>query len=176
MSFLFSRLFWGCVLIIWGFSLILEKLIGKQIPIGRFIIAFLLVYWGIYLIIKINKPTCAKIRTNISTEKISDVMGLTSEYSVVFGNNIIDISNLQMPTKPIEVNTVFGNTDLFLSEDKSYQLSLSTVFGKVTVPKHDAVNFGDDEIIIGDINTPEKIILVVNTVFGKTNIIIKQGI
>ena len=172
MGFLFTKIFWGCFLVVWGLSVVISEIIGKKIPIGRFFLAFLLIYCGIYLITRFNKPTKTKLKTNYKTEKNYVHSQETGEYIVVFGNNIIDISGLKAD-KPLEVNTVFGSTDLYLSPDKTYILTLNTVFGNVYVPTHPAVNFGTNEIVVGDEEAEEKIILSINTVFGKTNVIIK---
>ena len=175
MGFIFTKIFWGCFLVLWGLSLVLEKIIGKNIPIGRFFVAFFLIYFGIYLIARYNKPARVKIKPDYYAERNYGKSGVVGEYSVVFGNNIIDLSSIKDPAKPIEVNTVFGTTELILAADKAYQLRLETVFGGVYVPNHGEVNFGTNDIQIGDEISQEKIIIDINTVFGKTNIIIKKS-
>ncbi|MCL1827587.1 MAG: hypothetical protein FWG20_06035 [Candidatus Cloacimonetes bacterium] len=173
MSVLFGKLFWGCLLVLWGFVLILEKIIGKNIPFGRFFLAFLLIYLGLYLIFKVNKPNKVKIRTHINTERSATAKDPTGEYSVVFGKNVIDLANIDSTTKQFEVNTVFATTDLYLSENKTYVLKLTTFFGEVTVPKLGAVRYNNNEMTIGDEGAEEKQLLELNTVFGKTNIMVK---
>ena len=173
MSVLSGKLFWGCLLILWGIILVLEKIIGKNIPIGRFLLAFILIYLGIYILFKVNKPNRIKVRTHIKTESCRTSSNTDGEYSVVFGKNIIDLSDIEHRANPIDINTVFATTDLYLSENKAYVIELSTFFGEVVVPKIDFKKNNDDELIIGDTSADDKIRLEINTVFGKTNIMLK---
>ena len=129
MGFLFTKVFWGVLLVLWGLMLILSKLLNTNIPFFRFLIAFLLIYGGIYLLTRHNKPKKWFTNSGVFSEMIINNDGTGKEYNVVFGSNVVDLSNITESTQTIKINTIFGSTEVYLSKNKAYILRVNTVFG-----------------------------------------------
>jgi len=168
-GFLFSRLFWGLILICWGGVLIIEKLFKVNIPMGRFILAFILVYCGIYIITarscrKSHAPSKAKVViTNTQNDK-------TNEYSTVFGSSIIDLRAIKDIDKEIDISTVFGTTEIWLSDQYAYNITDDTVFGVTELPPKDTAFYGlgSNTSTIGDPDNANIVSIHINTVFGRS--------
>ena len=173
MGFLFTKLFWGVLLILWGVVLVIEKVVNIRIPLTRFIFAFLLIYCGVYLIVRMNAPKRVNIKTKIKSEK-SCRRSSENDYTVAFGSSIVDLSQSKHNDSPIEVNCVFGKMDIYLSPKETYKIGVNTVFGQTNFPNQKEANFGTDTITIGEENATNPIILEINTVFGTTNILMKN--
>ena len=185
MGFLFTKLFWGILIAGFGVTLILEKVLHTNIHFWRYLIAFILIYAGIYLIFK--PTTCKKVR---EPQKIVDAKVITNkdgkEYTAIFGNNIKDLSEISETPEPIELNTVFGNAQIWLSGDKTYEMEINTVFGSTNLPKTNTQTLHSEDhttvtgiittnrIILGDPDQSNKIQIRTNTVFGNLDVFIKD--
>jgi len=174
MTFFFSKLFWGGLLICWGVILILERLLQVNIPFGRFLVAFLLIYAGIYLLTRHNKPNTCFPNLNIFTERTIVSDGSSKEFNVVFGSNVIDLTQHRDYSEPITINTVFGSSTVYLSPNETYEFRLNTVFGGTDLPDKREFHFGSNNVILGDKESPNKIRIEVNTVFGSTEMLFKK--
>ena len=174
MNFLVSRLFWGGILICWGLVLILEKTLQINIPFTRFILAFLLIYGGVYLITRQNKVK--KINFNNKFYRDSEYVfdKTNKEYNIIFGSSIIDLSKTTLTDKPIKINTIFGSSDVYISETESYEINVNTFFGETILPNKKESNFGSTHYSIGN-NESNKISIEVNTIFGSSHIILKKS-
>jgi len=176
MGFFVSKFFWGTLLIGWGLVLIVEKLLKVSIPYGRFILAFVLIYAGIYLITKHSSHKRIVIEKNTNKAETVSESADQREYNLTFGENIIDLSSFTDYSKRIIINTIFGTTDVYLSENEAYNISVNTVFGKTMLPPDKAVNmgFGSNNYTVGDDSKENKINIEINTIFGNTSIMIKR--
>ena len=174
MGFFLSKVFWGGFLISWGLVLIIEKIFKVNIPLGRFIIAFLLIYGGVYILTRTTKQKRVEINSNITTN--SSVLNSSNgrEFHSVFSSNIIDISDLST-TDPIEINSIFGSTTVYLSNEKTYLIRVNTAFGGTRLPYQNESWLGSSSYIIGDKTREQKINIEINTVFGSTNVMIKKS-
>ena len=174
MGFLASKLFWGGLLIFWGLMLVLEKLLQVNIPFMRFLIAFLLIYCGIYLLMRHNKPKKVFPHTNIFTEVVINADGTGKEYSVIFGSQVVDLSDITDYNQTISINTIFGSTVVYLSKNQTYRVSVNTVFGPTEMPDKQSNSFGSREFILGDKEVVNKIPIEINTIFGSTAVVFKE--
>jgi len=57
MRFIFKRLFWGVLLIIWGFGLLLDELLDIDLPLGMITFSIVLIWAGLYLIFTQDKAS-----------------------------------------------------------------------------------------------------------------------
>ncbi len=84
MSFVFSSLFWGLIVILIGISIIVKAVFKIDIPVFRMVFAFLLIYWGVKIM-------------------FGDVFSRKSEGTVVFNEAKFNASS-----KNNEYNVIFG--------------------------------------------------------------------
>ncbi|MCL2062922.1 MAG: hypothetical protein FWG98_00925 [Candidatus Cloacimonetes bacterium] len=174
MGFFLTRFFWGGFLICWGLVLIIEKLFPIKIPFGRLIIAFLLIYGGVYLLTRTTKQKRVEVNTNIFTSSKVVNTKEGKEYNFVFGNNVIDLSDYDK-SETIEINTVFGSSTVYLSRDKTYKIRANTAFGETKLPFQRESWLGSCDFIIGEKDRDFKIPIEINTVFGSTNVLLKNS-
>ena len=168
MGFFFTRFFWGGLLICWGLVLILEKLLRVNIPFGRFIIAFILIYTGVYLITKFNFTKKVSDKVQVCTVESVSKGKSGREYSNVFGSNVVDFSQLTDSSEGLDINTVFGKTEIILSRKMTYEITANTVFGETVLPDQSNMPMGDSSVVLGDSDQVTKIPIEINTVFGST--------
>jgi len=173
MGFFFTKFFWGGLLICYGIIMILEKLFKLNIPFGRFLIAFLLIYGGVYLITRTTKQKKVNIDTRVFTTKSTFHSENNKEYSVVFGSNIIDLSDYSQ-LEPIQVNTVFGTSDVLLSKEKTYIINVNAAFAETILPNQKELWLGTGKYVIGDASRENKINIELNTVFGSSHVKFKN--
>ena len=168
-----SKFFWGTLLIGWGAIMIIEKLFKLNIPYGRFVFAFILIYAGVYLLTRHSSSKKVVIEKRVfNTETVCDNNKL-KEYNITFGESVIDLSANIDYTKPIRINTVFGTTEVFLADNETYEIKVNTVFGETQMPLDKTVNFGTNHYIIGSDSNENKIKVEINTVFGNTKVVLK---
>jgi predicted membrane protein len=172
MGFLLTKYFWGTILIGWGVCIILEKIFSLKIPYGKFLLAFLLIYAGIYLIMR----TSSKVQTKVSQDEtvIIDVKSSSDGrvHNTVFGSMVIDLTSHTDPTQTIKVNTVFGTAEVFLSSDLAYCISVNSVFGETTLPNTKEFMI-ESKRYFGNQDSEIRIPVEINTVFGQTTLHIK---
>jgi hypothetical protein len=176
MGFIFSKIFWGTLLIVWGAVLIIGKIFPRlDIPMGRFIIAFILIYAGVYLLTKVSTPKKCHIKTKINNVEnvCSSVSG--AEYNIVFGSNVIDLSNRDFTPETININTVFSTSEVYLSPTMVYDIKVNTVFGETLLPDNNSTKTRSDIYTIGDADAEQKQSIEINTVFGTTQVIVKKS-
>ncbi len=174
MGFLATKLFWGGLLICWGLVLIIERILQINIPLLRFVFAFILIYGGIYLITKNSQTKKINVKTNIFNQSQYHSND-GKEYNIVFGSSMIDLSDIKDSSEKYQINTVFGSAEVFLSEDINYDIKINTVFGETLLPNKKELNFGSNEFRFGT-DAGDKISLEINTVFGQTVLKLKENI
>jgi len=144
MSFVFSGLFWGAIVVLIGLTIILNGVLGIRIPMIRIVLGLLLIYWGISLLLGLS------FRRTSGATVFSDTRLETTEASgkqdVVFGRSTIDLTGIQL--KPgvnrYEVNTVFGVSTIRLNPATPAKVVVSSAFGGVRMPDGSNVAFGEN--------------------------------
>lgn len=144
MPFLFSGLFWGVMLVLFGASMILRAVFNLDIPIFRIVFALVIIYFGMKLLLG---RQAFKSESNYSMFRSSDVEMSESggEYNVIFGQSNIDLSNIDISesSQKVEVNIVFGSGHLLIDPQKPMKINISTVFADCKLPKRNINFFGD---------------------------------
>ncbi len=144
MSFVFSGLFWGAIVVLIGLTIILNGVLGIRIPIVRIVFGLLLIYWGISLLLglSVRRTSGATIMSDsrvMSTEA-------TGKQDVVFGKSTIDLTGVQL--KPganhYEVNTIFGASTIRLNPAIPAKVKVTSVFGGVRLPDGANIAFGEN--------------------------------
>lgn len=149
MGFLFTPVFWGVVLVLWGFALILNALFHLDIPVFRILIALIIIFIGIQMLLgwKGKSWYCVhKDEHNIifgqSTKKATP---LTKEYNIIFSNGELDITELnpEWVNSKLEVNTIFGSGILKINPEIPAKIITSAAFGRIITPDNQQSVMGD---------------------------------
>lgn len=142
MSFVFSGLFWGAVVVFIGITIILNGVLGVRIPIIRIVFGLLLIYWGVNLLIGARFG-----RSGSAVFSDAEVKATSAgKQDVLFGKGTIDLTGIQL--KPgvnrYEVNTVFGASVIRLNPATPAKVVVSSAFGGVRMPDGGNVAFGEN--------------------------------
>ncbi len=147
MDFLFSRLFWGGIIILFGLSIILNAVFKINIPLFKIVLALFIIYFGVNMLLGSfkSKSETGKATDVFSSSSIKvDPTSLNNEYSVVFGSQTIDLTEItDGADRNVEINTVFGSQKVYINENAKVRVKASSVFGSVTLPDNNSVSFGD---------------------------------
>ena len=144
MSFVFSGLFWGAIVVLIGLTIILNGVLGIRIPIIRIVFGLLLIYWGISLLLGLSfrRTSGATVFSDTKLESTE----ASGKQDVVFGRSTIDLTGVQL--KPgvnrFEVNTIFGASVIRLNPATPAKVVATSAFGGVRLPDGSNVAFGDN--------------------------------
>jgi hypothetical protein len=143
MSFIFSGLFWGIIVVLIGLSIILNVVLGVKIPLIRIIFGLLLIYWGVTLLV----GSSFRLRSR-GTSAFSDAdirVTETGKQDVIFGRATIDLTGLAL--KPganrYEVDAIFGSALITLDSKTPARVRVSSAFGSARLPDGNIIAFGD---------------------------------
>ncbi|MCE5223474.1 LiaF-related protein [bacterium] len=152
-----------------GVLVLLDPFIPAKIPYGTIFWAFLLITFGIQLLIKPknfrtwyfgkNDP---RVKTNLSQNKRED--------NILFGKSTLDYSNLSKEDKRrvLDVTVVFGQGTILINPQDPIQIKASSVFGNITLPDGRSVSFGDKVYETESYQaSSEQIHMKVDVVFGE---------
>lgn len=177
MDFIFSRLFWGGIIILFGLSIILNAVFKINIPLFKIIFALLIIYFGVTMLVgsfrgKNNSDNANDVFSSSTIR--ADATSLNKEYSVVFGSQVVDLTDItDGADKTVELNTVFGSQKVYINEDTKIRIKASSVFGQVSMPDNNSVSFGDGTYSQDPNNTLSAGTLFIdaNAVFGEVKIL-----
>jgi len=176
MPFLFSGLFWGVMLVLFGVSMILKAMFNLDIPIFRIVFALIFIYFGIKLLVGRqafkNEENFSMFRSSTVTVKESG-----GEYDVIFGQSNIDLTNINITesSKKVNVDVVFGSANLLIDPDIPIKLKISTVFADCKLPDRNISFFGDSKYQTPAYVEGENYLLLnIDVVFGNV-VIIEKG-
>ena len=143
MGCLFNGMFWGVIIIIIGIIVIINVVFGTKIPIFPLIFGLFLIYLGVKVITGISCHRTS--RSAIFEEKKIETESPTGKYDVIFGRNVIDLTNVQLKegVSRIEVNTVFGSSVLKINPSMPIKIIASSAFGSARMPDGNMVAFGE---------------------------------
>ena len=114
----FDTYFWGLLFIVVGIAFIIKHTMHINIPIMRIAFGFVLVYWGLSLIV--------------------GGFSVGGKNNVIFGNTDIKSSNIQN-----EYNTVFGSSTMKISADMPIVIKASVAFSSIHFPDGTNLSFGE---------------------------------
>lgn len=140
---IFSPAFWGVVLVFLGCSFLVNELLNIDIPIFTIIISALFIYLGIMLIRgKQNKKKMENL--NMFGSHILDFSDVMDDYSNIFGEARLDLSKVVITeNKNIDINCIFGDFKVNLSDKLNYRIESNTVFGKTQIREKATEGFGN---------------------------------
>ena len=161
----------GIILILVGLSALLRSY-NIDIPFGRIIIGILIMYVGIVILFGGGLFNTDEniIMFGDSDIRVTDIV--EDEYNIIFGSGVIDLRdvNLEDLNREIEINTIFGSSEVLLDSTKAIRIKGSSVFGQLKLPNGNSVSFGD--LNYNNItNQEDKVIyLKSSVVFGESKI------
>lgn len=169
---IFSSMTLGILLVLFGILFILKNTLNINIPTTRIIIGVLIIAFGVNVLFGSSFSKGDK-DIIFQSGTISLQQG-KHEYNVIFGNGVIDFSNV----KPgdfkgtIEINVIFGQADLKVNPDIPVTIETNTVFGTTKTPEIET-NFFGDSTYKNKVENSESSGLKIetNTVFGQIKII-----
>ncbi|HZK34622.1 MAG TPA: LiaF domain-containing protein [Bacillota bacterium] len=162
--------FWGIFLILSGLFLLIKYFFNLNISTARVIIGLFLVLLGIFILIGDYSYSDNKnlVFSNRSFQYDANV----DEYNIIFSKGTVDLTGF-VPSggqTEIEINSIFGNTELRLPEDVKVYIDAGGAFGKTDFPDGSSFTFGD-RIYAGGVEKDDAdLVIEISTVFAKTEI------
>jgi hypothetical protein len=148
MGFLFSGIFWGCVLILLGISVIIKIAFNVHIPLFRIIFAFMLLYLGVRVLMgggwsKNNFGTGNN--TVLFTEIKADLAQESNEYNIIFGKGRVSLTDTSIVEKKknVKMNTAFGAGELRINPAIPMIIHVKAAFAGARIPDGNLVSFGE---------------------------------
>ncbi|MDP4093192.1 MAG: hypothetical protein Q8920_07500 [Bacillota bacterium] len=174
----FRTIMWGFFFILAGVLLMINQLTDIDIPVFRTLFGLLIMFIGFSILFKrkhydysYNKKDA--VFDDVHTEASSSNF---EKYSVVFGKQTVDASNMILDTnKKIKFEVVFGEGTLLLDPDTPVIIKADAAFGNVDLPNNEQFSFGSRTYEFGIIDRNEPYLEIsANAVFGRLNIRLKR--
>jgi len=173
-SIIYSKVFWGVVVLLIGISIITQAVFKIDIPIFKIVVGLFLLFMGVKVLtgafgISTGPDSSSSIFSsqNIHVEHLVD----GSEYSSVFGSQQIDFTMVSRTpgTYRIECNTVFGSCEIIIPNDVEVSIEKNAVFASVKTPGGGNTHFGEGNYSSGN-SAPTRLEIEANAVFGSIEI------
>ncbi len=163
--------FWGIFLIGIGVLMIIKYQFKLNISLPRIVVGVLFLALGISMFI--GNPQVRTKSNMIFSEGTVQVTEPEKEYNVVFGNMVIDLSNIleDKSDNKVKINTVFGNALIKINPEIPTKIKMNSAFGSGSTPDGSTIVFGDHTYRVGE---GEPVLdIEVNVVFGKVDFVDK---
>lgn len=142
-----AGIFWGTILILVGFGLIIKIVFNIDFPIFKFIVAFFFILLGLKMLFGdfgIFKHSNRHGDVIFNERYIHGRVSGQKEYNVIFGKAEIDLTDIEL--KPgrnkLEINSVFGSSKVLLNKDVPVRIKADVAFGGISLPDGDTGGFG----------------------------------
>jgi hypothetical protein len=171
MSFIFSGLFWGIIVVLIGLSIILNVATGVKIPLVRIIFGLLLIYWGVSVLIGASFRSRHSGATIFSESEIKATQA--GKQDVVFGKGTIDLTGimLQPGVNRYEVSTVFGASVIRIDPAMPVKVVAGSAFAGVRMPDGGNIAFGETTYRSAGLREDSTYLLVkADVVFGSMEV------
>jgi len=148
-------------MIVIGFALIIKYVFNLDIPVGKIVIALFFIFIGIKLLVGQTKffHTSNK-ETNIifNDTRLNGKDISASEYNVIFGKLVLDLRDIELSDLPkrLEVNTIFGATEILINDSLPIHIKTEAVFSGARLPNGNTVTFGSSEYSTFSYNPSDK--------------------
>ena len=142
-----GSLFWGIVLIIIGLSLIVKVLFHIEFPIMKVLFSFFFIFLGVKILM-------GNWGTHIFHSGANDIVFgeskfvheniVPKEQNIIFGSGSIDFRKLNLGLLPteIQINSVFGGSEIILKKDFPVKIKVDAAFAGVSLPNGNNTVFG----------------------------------
>jgi predicted membrane protein len=173
-------MFWGIFFVILGSLMLINYIFGLHLPIFRILVAIGIIYLGVKILFGSHfsgKKITTDYQAVFSTAKFNfpsrDSTDTANEYSTVFGDATLDLQDLDLSKGPadIEMNVVFGQTNILLKKGTPYKLESTTVFGSIQVPEKKTSSIGEWSHQSDNYSTEKNHLTIhANVVFGQLKV------
>ena len=149
MNFLFSPVFWGVVLILWGCAIVLNVLFHVNIPVFRILVALIIIFIGIQMIIGWKSNSWCYVHDDehniIFGQSTKQATPATKEYNIIFSNGEVDITEQdpEWVNSKLEINTIFGSGLIRINPEIPVKIVSSAAFGRISTPDNQQSVIGD---------------------------------
>ncbi|MBS3740623.1 MAG: hypothetical protein KGY75_00990 [Candidatus Cloacimonetes bacterium] len=161
--------FFGFIIILFGFSIIINAVFNIHIPLFKIIFALFLIYLGAKILFG---------AFNIKTTDHSAVFGKgrfsptspKSNYSIVFGEGEIDLTDIDLAENDLQVdiNTVFGECRVKIDKNTPVVIKANTILGAARLPGKNVTALGKSEYKTKNFSPiKNKLIIRVDVIFGE---------
>ena len=176
MSFLFSGIFWGMVVILVGLIIIINVIFHTHIPIFSILFGLFFVWLGIKVLIGTNRPH--RPQQAIFEEKKIETDSSSSKYDIVFGKGVIDLTGYKIKEggSRVEINTVFGSSEIKIDSAMPVKIRASSAFGSARMPDKSMVGFGENTYrseVLKQTDTKNYLLIELHVVFGSAEVTAK---
>lgn len=169
MKFLFTGIFFGTLLILWGISLIIETVFGISIPLVKVGFACLLIYAGLIMIKGMYEVHNQKTIFYSQESVKADTHSKQQSYKFVFGQGTIDLSDLDTSSADIinvQIYTLFGKATVKLDPRVATTINATSIASSVSFPDKTIVSLGNYRYFSGDSAQKPKISVDATAVFS----------
>lgn len=150
MDFMFTKLFWGVLIMLLGLYVILNSVFKIQFPLFKVILACFLIFIGFRMLFSIFNGNTATSKLeghalfSDSQQKVAELVD-NSKYETIFGSQKIDLRESTFATtkSQISFSCFFGSQVVKLPKKANIRVKASAVFGSVNLPNGGKVSFGD---------------------------------
>ncbi len=146
MNIIFREAYWGSLIILAGILLILRNVLKVDIPVMGIIIPVVIISIGVAMLTgSKGSPLHIRGKDAVFSEGRYEANSEDAEYNVVFGKGVYDLRSIKPTDKDvhIELNTVFGGSEIFISAETPMIVTISSVFGGGKFPDGSSISFGE---------------------------------
>jgi hypothetical protein len=149
MGFLFTPVFWGVVLVLWGCAIVLNVLFHLNIPVFRILVALIIIFVGIQLLFGWQGKAWYYVHTDennvIFGQSTRNATPLTKEYNIIFSNGELKVTepNPEWVNSKMEVNTIFGSGFITINPEIPAKIVTTAAFGRIITPDKQQSVMGD---------------------------------
>jgi len=164
MSFIF-----GFIIILFGFSIILNAIFQINIPVFKIVFSLLLIYLGAKILfgafgIKSSEHTAIFSKGDFAPSTS------TNKYNIIFGEGEIDLARIDLEKGNVEVNinTVFGECHLKIPKNTPTIIKANTILGAARLPGKNLTALGKTEYKTTNYSPiKNKLVIRADVVFGE---------
>lgn len=147
-GFIFSGVFWGVVVILFGVSIIVNAVFNIHIPFFRVLLAVFFIYIGIMVLsggFKFSGK--ADQNTVLFSEGTMQFTGdgKNREFNVIFGKGTTRFSDISLTAgnTAVKVNSIFGESEIEIDSSMPILIHVNAAFGAAYLPDRTVTSFGD---------------------------------
>lgn len=172
-------IFFGILLILAGIGLILKIIFNIDLPVFKILFALLFIYIGIKMLTGDFRSIMLKDEGHVVLFGETHYKGVPKnhEFTVIFGSAKLDLSgeDFSDPQEPIQINTIFGKTDLIISDKQPLTIKADAAFAANELPDKNHSAFGTVHYTTPGFEKNNNIQKIeVNSVFAKLEVFEKR--
>ncbi len=158
MAFFLTKFFWGGVLILWGLTIVIEKLFKINIPILRIILGIVLITIGSQILW--NRHTDQNTRLESGTTFSSSTDGSGSHYQIYFDTKTIDLMNSTPVNNTLQISAMFSSVTVLVPDKNIYEFEIQNIMSETELPDHKKAPMGKMKYVTEAKNQKSPVITV----------------